>query len=321
MGLLFPYLLVVQFLFIIFWLFARPRLALISFICLVIGWKQISVVFAWHAAAGFNKKHEANTIRIVDWNIHGFNGASVKDDKRNMAQDVTNTITKYEPDLICLQEFNTATSPDHLSPFLKTHPYYFFAKDVSGQTNNYGSGSIILSKYPIINSGRIPLKMETLLFADVVTGSDTIRIYTTHLESFKFKPSDYDAIEKIKEQEGRDLKASKGIYRKMKVAFNARGAQADVVRDEIAKSPYPSIICGDFNDVPNSYTYFRIRGDRQDAFLKKGFGIGRSFIALAPTLRIDYILPTNAFEVKQMDMVDEDLSDHIMLVSDLVLKK
>jgi endonuclease/exonuclease/phosphatase family metal-dependent hydrolase len=73
--------------------------------------------------------------------------------------------------------------------------------------------------------------------------------------------------------------------------------------------------------VPNSFTYFRIRGERQDAFLKKDFGIGRSFIALAPTLRIDYILPTLHFEVKQFDMVDEDLSDHIMLVTDLVLKK
>ena len=55
--------------------------------------------------------------------------------------------------------------------------------------------------------------------------------------------------------------------------------------------------------------------------MKKGFAIGRTFIALAPTLRIDYILPGNHFEIKQFDMVDEDLSDHIMLVTDLLLKK
>ena len=80
-------------------------------------------------------------------------------------------------------------------------------------------------------------------------------------------------------------------------------------------------MCGDFNDVPNSYTYFTIRGLRQDAFLQKDFGIGKSFNALAPTLRIDYILPDSTFSVRQFDMVDEGLSDHTMLVSDVILRK
>jgi len=73
--------------------------------------------------------------------------------------------------------------------------------------------------------------------------------------------------------------------------------------------------------VPNSYAYFHIRSKRQDAFLAKDFGIGRTFNAIAPTLRIDYILPDKNFEVQQFDMVDEDLSDHLMLVTDLSLKK
>jgi endonuclease/exonuclease/phosphatase family metal-dependent hydrolase len=73
--------------------------------------------------------------------------------------------------------------------------------------------------------------------------------------------------------------------------------------------------------VPNSYAYSHIKGNRQDVFLKKGFGIGRSFISLAPTLRIDYILPDNHFDILQFDMVDEDLSDHIMLVTDVHLNK
>jgi endonuclease/exonuclease/phosphatase family metal-dependent hydrolase len=160
-----------------------------------------------------------------------------------------------------------------------------------------------------------------MIYADILKGGDTIRIYTTHLQSFKFKKEDYTDLEKIKDQDDENLAASKSILRKMKLAFSRRGIQANMVRDEIDKSPYPSVICGDFNDVPNSYAYFHIRGERQDAFLKKSFGIGRSFIALAPTLRIDYILPDKRFEVKQFDMVDEDLSDHIMLVTDLLLKK
>jgi endonuclease/exonuclease/phosphatase family metal-dependent hydrolase len=41
---------------------------------------------------------------------------------------------------------------------------------------------------------------------------------------------------------------------------------------------------------------------------------------LAPTLRIDYILPDNNFYIQQFDLVDEDLSDHLMLVTDLGIK-
>ncbi|NCI51915.1 endonuclease/exonuclease/phosphatase family protein [Sediminibacterium roseum] len=320
-GLIFPFLLLALIFFTILWLFARPRLALIPVITLLIGWKQISVIFAWHPRAGFSKEHPADVLRLVDWNVHGFNGADVSDVKRNIVHELSSSIIRLNPDVVCLQEFNTAESEDHIKPFLKDFPFYFFSDDVDGN-RSYQSGCIIFSKYRIINSGRIKYpSQESLVFADIVRGNDTLRVYTTHLQSFKFGKTDYSNLAKIKNQEDEHLAASKSIYRKMKTAFNLRGGQADVAHDEIAKSPYPSIICGDFNDVPNSYTYFRIRGNRQDAFLKKSFGIGRSFIALSPTLRIDYILPTDHFEVKQFDMVDEDLSDHIMLVTDLVLKK
>jgi endonuclease/exonuclease/phosphatase family metal-dependent hydrolase len=106
----------------------------------------------------------------------------------------------------------------------------------------------------------------------------------------------------------------------MKRAFTRRGEQARIVRDALDKSPYPSLICGDFNDVPNNFTYFHIRKDWQDVFLATSLGIGRTYLALAPTLRIDYILPDNHFNIHQFDMVDEDLSDHLMLVADLSLR-
>ncbi len=58
----------------------------------------------------------------------------------------------------------------------------------------------------------------------------------------------------------------------------------------------------------------------QDAFLKKGFGIGRTFSALSPTLRIDYIFADQHFRVKQFNRVAKKYSDHYMLVSDIALR-
>ena len=103
----------------------------------------------------------------------------------------------------------------------------------------------------------------------------------------------------------------------MRPAFKKRAIQADLLKEWLQNTPHPSILTGDFNDVPNSYTYFTIRGNRQDAFLQKSCGIGRTFVSLAPTLRIDYILPDKSFKVKQFELEDEGLSDHFMLVADL----
>jgi endonuclease/exonuclease/phosphatase family metal-dependent hydrolase len=319
-GLIVPYLLLVLIFFVFFWLIVKPRHVWIVLLTLALGWQQISVVFGWHPGAGFSKKRQEAGLRIVDWNVQSFNGLSKS--VPNTAADLARTIIKQEPDVICLQEFNTASNADNIALFKEQYWYHYFSKDYRRANGTYQSGCIIFSKFPIIDSGRVPYPVaESLIYADIVKGNDTIRVYTTHLQSFKFQKADYNDLEKIRDQDEETITASKSIMRKMKLAFQRRGIQAKMVRTEIDKSPYPSVICGDFNDVPNSYAYFHIKGERQDVFLKKGFGIGRSFIALAPTLRIDYILPTRQFTVKQFDMVDENQSDHIMLVTDLVLKK
>ncbi len=322
-GLIVPHLVLALIFFIIFWLMAKPVMVWIPLLTLVIGWQQVNAMFAWHPGAGFTERRHDNILRMVNWNVQSFNGLSKSREVKKMVRnEVAESILKLKPDLICLQEFNTALLEDNISLFSKRYPYHYFSKDYERAHGVYQSGCIIFSKFPIIDSGRIPYPVaESLIYADILKGGDTIRVYTTHLQSFKFKKEDYSDIEKIREQADEDLAASKSIFKKMKLAFSRRGIQANMVREETDKSPYPSVICGDFNDVPNSYAYFKIRGERQDAFLEKGFAIGRTFIALAPTLRIDYILPDRRFMVKQFEMIDEGLSDHIMLVSDVVLQK
>lgn len=326
-GLMVPYLVLLLIFSVFFWLIVKPQLALISIAGLLIGWQQISLIFALHPKETFANTGYKNSIRIVDWNVQSFNGlTSNKETRKHIREDVASTIIKLQPDIVCLQEFNNASNQgeqaDNLSLFTKNYPYYYFSKDYHRNNGSYQSGSAIFSKYPVIDSGKVKYAVaESLIYSDVLRGTDTFRIYTTHLQSFKFKKEDYEDIEKIRDQQDESLVASRNIIFKMKLAFKRRGLQAVTVREAIDKSPYPSIICGDFNDVPNSFTYSHIKGYRQDAFLQKGFGIGRSFISLAPTLRIDYILPDNHFKILQFDMVDEDLSDHIMLVTDVRLEK
>jgi endonuclease/exonuclease/phosphatase family metal-dependent hydrolase len=163
---------------------------------------------------------------------------------------------------------------------------------------------------------------EALIHADIVFNGDTIRVYTTHLQSVQFVKKDFETIESIKNNDEEAVKHSRGIFSKLKRGVINRSGQAGIVREEINKSPYPFVLTGDFNDVPNSYTYFTIRDDDlQDAFLMTGLGVGKTFSYIAPTLRIDYIFTTKNFEVKQFNRIIKNYSDHYMLVADVRLKK
>jgi endonuclease/exonuclease/phosphatase family metal-dependent hydrolase len=203
------------------------------------------------------------------------------------------------------------------------YPYHYYSWDGDGYLQWFGQA--IFSRFPIVDSGIVhyprPGMPESLIQADVLFGKDTVRFYTTHLQSFQFKKDDYERMEKIKNRDDSLISNSINIFSKLKKATIYRSRQANIVKEITANSPHPYVFAGDFNDVPNSFTYFTIKGNLQDAFLKKGFGIGRTFSGISPTLRIDYILATNHFSVLQFNRLVKNYSDHYMLVTDLQLKK
>lgn len=325
LSLTIPYLFFILFFTSLFWLIAKPKLVIIPVVVLLIGWKSTASIFALNFVKGDTDAKGASSLRLITWNVANMYGLSRDAGiKKHDRTELAAAIIEQHPDVFCLQEFNHSYTQgeqaDNIGLFKKQYPHYFYAEDFNKDKGYYTSGSIIFSKYPIINKGKTKFTgpfAESLIYADIVKGDDTIRIYTTHLQSFGFNQNDYDAMEKIKDQDEQAVQASKSLIAKMKTAFTTRAAQADIVKKEMAESPYPSIICGDFNDVPASYAYNTIRGDRKDAFLEQGLGVGKTYIQIAPTLRIDYILPDDKFSVTNFDMMDENLSDHFMLIADL----
>ncbi|MGH2552421.1 MAG: endonuclease/exonuclease/phosphatase family protein, partial [Chitinophagaceae bacterium] len=236
-------------------------------------------------------------------------------------------IKQQDADVLCLQEFHTSTRPDfydNIKPIQEElgYPYYYFSFDTDGDYLFYSS--IIFSRYPIIDSGLIryprPTLPDVLLHADIKVNDDTIRIYTTHLQSVQLSKKDYERINKIKSAEDSMVVNSRNILSKLKRGITNRSIQADIIHAVLEDSPHPVLMCIDLNDVPNSYTYRTVRANMQDAFLKKGFGIGRTFTGLSPTLRIDYIFADSHFTIKQFNRIVKNLSDHYMLVADVELR-
>ena len=327
LSLLAPYLIVVHVLFLFIWLVAKPILSFISVATLAVAYPTILMLFAWHPGTPFPQKKKDNSLRITSFNVKEFNGNIAQPLGHKLrTEDIAASIQKWDPDIICMQEYNTKELKhdiaNHAAYFDQKYPYSFFSKDHQINQANYFAGCIVYSKYKILYAERVPYtNQESLIFVDLLKGDDTVRVFTTHLASFKFKQDDFEAIDEATDANKAALKAKYGVLRKMKKAFMVRAVQAQIIQAQLEKSPYPTIITGDFNDVPGSYTYRQIISKMQDAFLAKGFGIGATYMNLSPTLRIDYIMADKHWQVKSWEAVDENLSDHHMIMADLELIK
>jgi endonuclease/exonuclease/phosphatase family metal-dependent hydrolase len=328
----FPLFLVVLLGFFIFWAFFSARYALISALCLLTGWQNIHAFFGFSLSGHDFSSKDSTHIRILTWNVRRWDEFSTK--KTNVNQHrlpMMDLVGRQRADLLCFQEFSEpADTTKSNIRYITNHlgfPYYFFSRDYRSPSKKYETGVIIFSKYPIVSriqthyNNDTLRKTESLIAADININGQIIRIFTTHLQSVLFKSRDFRSVEILQNAEDSMLEASRSLAKKLKNALGLRGYQADTVRKQLDTCSYPLVICGDFNDVPNSYSYFHIRGDLQDAFIAKCFGIGRSYKQISPTLRIDYILPSREFQVVQSMKLSSPYSDHNAMLTDLKLQE
>jgi endonuclease/exonuclease/phosphatase family metal-dependent hydrolase len=338
LGLLFPYLLVAVLCFLIFWLIVSPRRSLYSLVAIIAGFSSIGKMLAINNTEPFSLEKKEGQLRVMTWNVRYFVPFNVKifKEEETNRDEILKEIRKFQPDIICFQEFFTNGDNKRYDNILLIsrelgYPYHFFSRD-NVHWKTVVAGTAIFSRYPIIQSSlltfpeNIAKEAENTISTDIVVRGDTLRIFNIHLQSFRFMPRDYVDLGKIKNQQDSGLVASKNILRKMSSTFSLHGLQADFVKEKISQSPFPVLLCGDMNDVPNSYAYRVLRGNRKDAFLEKGFGIGKTytsatsrFLGKLPTLRIDYIFAPLEFETTQFTQVNKKLSDHQALIADFKL--
>jgi len=332
LGIGFPFIVLTLVLFLFFWLFFKSRWAILPLLTLLVGWTQVHALFGLHLFSSFKMKKPEDALRIMQWNVSRLDQMNLKRPGGTFRQPIFDYIKKMDPDVLCMEEFLESNNPRAFSeniPYVTNalqYPYHFFARDHRRQNGVYEHGVIIFSRYPILDTLRIRYSGpdssktgESLIHVDIEVKGQRIRVFATHLQSLRFDESDYSAMKTIAKVEDGVMDKSKGILKKFKLAYFLRSGQAELVRREKDASPYPTVLCGDFNDVPNSFTYSRIKGDDNDAFLASGFGIGRTYASLSPTLRIDYILTGKKLKVIQFKKAVLRYSDHYPLVADIKL--
>lgn len=328
--LLLPYLLLFLILFLLFWLLVKPALSLISLIILCISFHAIKNIFPLNLSSDFQLNKKENNIRVMSWNVELFNILHYKDHPEKK-QEIINLINEYDPDIACFQEMVAGDNKKAINYFpdiqkalqFSDYLYSYSVKDDFDKYHHFGI--IIFSKFPIIRKQTLVNNPDsynsTFQFIDILSGKDTFRIFNIHLQSLKFSKDNLNYLDNGTAPSEGKIFESKNIISKIKMGVIKRASQAIFIKDELNNSPYPVIVCGDFNDVPVSFAYETIGEGLQNAFVAKGSGISRTFSSISPTLRIDNIFTDKKFKITQFTRIRKSFSDHFPIVADIKFKQ
>lgn len=325
MGIAFPILLIINIFFILYWLLTYPRRAFISGIFLLLALPGVCSYFQIGIADDvLNYSPNNNEIKLMSFNVRLFDLYNWTNNKttRNKIIDL---VREADAGIMCFQEFfhedtgifNTLDTLKRVQKARNVHiEYTAHVKNV----NHWGIATF--SKYPIINKGTIKFRDSTdniSIYSDIRIDELIIRVYNLHLESIRFRSEDYKALKSITgKDDDTKLGGPQKIIGRMRKAYIRRARQAELIKESVEQSPYPVIICGDFNDPPTSYSYQKIANGFEDTFKEKGAGFGTTYVGLMPFLRIDYILyQDNFFEAVNHQVLKDELSDHHPILSTL----
>ena len=311
--------------FIIFWILRKNLLFLISFLVILAGWENVA---RYMQVRVFNHHTQSTeNIKLLSFNVRIFNqfnwiqGISVRD-------SILNFVIKEHPDVVFFQDFFSDEShPKQSREYIKTKlselPYRHLNFTFHSRNFcNYGVATY--SKYPIINKGCINFgrSYNSCIYSDIVINNDTIRFYNVHFESIRLRKPKYAFTDSLTFSfNSKQIDEMKDISGRLKHAFIKRAQQVDQVSRHISGSPYPVVVCGDFNDTPVSYTYQKVRGKLKDAYMSSGMGIGNTYRGSFPSFRIDYIFHSREFKSFNYKTQRIKLSDHYPVSCELEIRK
>lgn len=306
-GLAFPFVFILNVLFLILWLLVYPRYIVFPLITGVICFAQIRTF----VPINFDRQRPPeNSLKVMSYNILSNNITPWNANKDNA---VINYLEASDADIICLQEFQFSSLKKN-KKLLNEYPYKSYLVSNDSELASCYLGC--LSKYPILD-------VEHIKFKDTFNGGskyrilhegDTIVVYNCHLQSFGLGNEDKSTYEQIltNPKENIRSKGTKELVKKLRDSAVKRAEQTDIIMASLEKETSPYIIvCGDFNDSPISYTCHKMKDMLDDAYAVSGNGPGISYNRNKLYYRIDHILHSRQFDAYRCT-VDRSIkvSDH-----------
>lgn len=265
-----------------------------------------------HGSLFFPKHELQHSFTLMSYNTHQMDG--VRKPKQNR---VIQYILRTLPDVICLQEVEVSKSGNNLTlaelrDALRVYPYTYFDFKIYNSRRQFGNA--VFSRYPLVDKRTLQYESKGNITSvcDLVLPTDTIRLYTTHLESNRLEHKDLDIGSTTEQAQTAFNRTST----KLADASIRRIEQAKIIHSDTERSPHPVLMAGDMNTTPVSYTYRILQKGMRDAFLECSDGqFGHTFVMHQLGVRIDYILHTKQLSATGFEIPHVDYSDHYPIIT------
>lgn len=325
-GYLFPLFWIINLIFLIWLSIRRSALLLIPLLSLLISWTHWANSFQISGKSIAEESELEIPLRVMSYNTRMFDYYK-HSGIPGAPDEIFKFILQQNPDIICFQEYFTSLKRHEYTPTQIIARFrqfgYKHIEYLKSRPGNTGYGLATFSRYPITNSGAIRFvnSNNQAIFSDIDVKGKTVRVFNNHLESIGFKDGDLSVLDTLEfRMSERQRQGLRNISKKLNRAFAMRSNQADALARHIANSPYPVIVCGDFNDTPVSYVYRTMRAGMKDAFKEAGVGFGGTYNGRLPSFRIDYIFHSPQFDTYNFKTFPLKYSDHFPIMVTIDLK-
>ena len=217
-------------------------------------------------------------------------------------------VGRFAPDVICFQEYLPADEN-------MLHRFDSLLGDYRKKVlDEVDSPIAIYSRFRILGSERVAyLDADSMpqgkgMWADLLVGADTVRVFNVHLNSTSIKSADVDYIVNYRYMS--DTARNSKIYdiiRRLNNNTVDRSYHVNALAEAIQATRHARILCGDFNDPPMSYAYNTLSHGMKDAFRECGRGYSHTYRGFFDLLRIDYAL----FDERRFDVWSYEVPDSV----------
>ncbi len=319
LSLLFLPLVLVNVLFVAFWVVEMKWFFVLSLMAIVLSFGNFkNLIPLKNKLDNEFPLNDSTQFTVLSYNVKLFDFYKKNNYKEDCNKTV-NYILEQDADIVCLQEFGYYNYEGYLDAvsLLSTMSQTYKYKHVQYHMNPYGYstyGVATFSKYPIVKKKVIQYntKYNFTICTDIKIGEETIHLYNCHLESNQLTLNDkkkmFEMVQDV--NQNKITKTTGMLLRKLGSAAKVRASQADAIARSIKKYDSSVVVCGDFNDSPISYTYNTVRGDLVDVFTNSSSGLGITYNETPFLFRIDYILHSKNLRSGMFEIDKIHYSDH-----------
>lgn len=324
-SLAFPFVIFINIGFVLIWILARQWYFLLSLLAIVFMWSGVAAVFPVNLGETQILSTD-KSIKVLSYNT--MLNAMLQKHSKDSPNEAIQYILDQNADIVCLQEFAVSPQNEFLTLndiqriFKSQYPYSHLTFKYKNDWSHVGAATF--SKFPLVHKDTLYFDSDFNLcqYSDLNVDGQTIRVINVHLESNRLTQNDKAMPFELKDNFNAEKLSGTTRYlsRKLAVAYRIRAVQADSVAALMCRTESKIILCGDFNDVPLSYSYSKVRADLKDAFIEKGLGMGLTFNESIFRFRIDYIMCSDDFKVVNFVKGDLKASDHYPIMSEIIIE-